>query len=262
MREISTLDELKQIELEIMKKVHAFCEEHDIHYYLAYGTLIGAIRHHGFIPWDDDIDIWMKREDYDKFCSLFPAFAPSLGLELINHTTPHYYARAFSKVINTATVMKEHGFKGDPFGVFIDIWPLDAAPRGIGAKWTLLRSKLYASLLIHQVSTEPVNSPKRLVAKLLAPLFGSAKHKVKRLDKLARKHKITEGDLLMCYSTFAKQFSQESFSSAVLADFEDAQFYIPAGYDAVLRTIYGDYMQLPPEDARVPHHISDIYWID
>ena len=87
MKEINTLEELKSIELDIMKKIHDFCERKGLTYYLAYGTMIGAIRHNGFIPWDDDIDIFMPREDYERFLKLFVEEQNALKLAIVNHTT-------------------------------------------------------------------------------------------------------------------------------------------------------------------------------
>ena len=128
MKEISSIDELKVIELDIMKKIHRFCVDNNIIYYLCYGTLIGAIRHKGFIPWDDDIDILMPRPDYERFLKLFPRVQKQLGLEVVNHKTKTYFGRPMSKVIDKRTDLFEPEFKGDDhIGVFVDVWPLDGA---------------------------------------------------------------------------------------------------------------------------------------
>ena len=132
MREIKSLDEIKSIELSILKRVHSICEQNGIKYYLCGGTLLGAVRHKGFIPWDDDIDIYMKRRDYTKFVNLLKENAEIYaeeGLELVNATTPRYYGRIISKVIDNTTVLQENDYKtDDPIGIFIDIWPLDGTP--------------------------------------------------------------------------------------------------------------------------------------
>ena len=96
MREIVNLSELKSIELDIMKKIHKFCEEYNINYTLSYGTLLGAVRHDGFIPWDDDIDIFMPQPDYEKFCRIFPLHQEKLQLELVNSKTSKYFGRNMS----------------------------------------------------------------------------------------------------------------------------------------------------------------------
>ena len=136
MKEITSLDELKKIELEIMKKIHEFCVENKITYYLAYGTLIGAIRHKGFIPWDDDIDILMKREDYNRFLELFPEWCKDKNLSIANPWTKPYYGRPMTKVYDNRTFLTEPDFRSDdPYGVFVDIWILDGFPSDGEVKW-------------------------------------------------------------------------------------------------------------------------------
>lgn len=113
MKVIESLDELKKIELDIMIKVHQFCEENGIKYYMIAGTLIGAIRHKGFIPWDDDIDIAMPREDYEKFLKIFPEYGKKNNLLAVNNRTKPYYGRPMTKVIDTRTSLTEPEYRSD-----------------------------------------------------------------------------------------------------------------------------------------------------
>ena len=132
MKIIDNLDELKKIELDIMIKIHQFCEKNNIKYYMIAGTLIGAIRHKGFIPWDDDIDIAMSREEYEKFLREFPAYGEKNNLLAVNNRTNPYYGRPMTKVIDTRTCLMEPEYRSDdPIGVFVDIWVMDGVPTGV-----------------------------------------------------------------------------------------------------------------------------------
>ena len=127
---IDNLDELKRIELNIMEKVHEFCEENNIRYVLALGTLLGAVRHNGFIPWDDDIDLYIPRDEYERFIATFPEWGRKNHLEICGlHTKANLYPRDMIKVYDTRTVLKEENYKNQcHLGVFVDLWPLDKVP--------------------------------------------------------------------------------------------------------------------------------------
>ncbi|MBQ8445584.1 MAG: LicD family protein, partial [Opitutales bacterium] len=134
MREI-THEELKQIQLGILDKVHEFCEKNGITYFLSSGTLIGAVRHKGYIPWDDDLDLYMPRADYDKFIKLFSANSPE-NTKLLSLETDKKYQYPFAKVIDDRTEMVETAV-GESFkiGVYIDVFPVDSVPDNFVASW-------------------------------------------------------------------------------------------------------------------------------
>ena len=117
------LEELRVIQLELLQQIADFCEKNNIKYFLAYGTLIGAIRHKGYIPWDDDIDIVMPRDDYDRFLELYnEAYPFSKVVDMYN--TKHY-GFAFAKVHDVRTIIYETQYAQDSFGVFVDVFPID-----------------------------------------------------------------------------------------------------------------------------------------
>ena len=120
-----SMDEIKSVELEILKYIHNFCIENDIKYFLNYGTLIGAVRHKGFIPWDDDIDICMFRKDYEKFIDLF---SKDDGIyKILSLETDDKYYNNFMKVINSKTKIEdERNYKTYDLGIFVDIFPIDS----------------------------------------------------------------------------------------------------------------------------------------
>ena len=136
------LEELKKIQFDILKKVAAFCEKNKIKYYLGYGTLLGAVRHKGYIPWDDDIDIIMPRPDYLRFIEIFNKSTPSPELKVLSHYIDKNHPYPFIKLINTKTKQVSHSSIKYDMGVCIDIFPLDGLPKSIH-KSNFLYAKVY-----------------------------------------------------------------------------------------------------------------------
>ena len=265
MRKITSIDEMKLIQLDIMDNIHAFCEEKNITYFLSHGSLLGAVRHQGFIPWDDDIDIFMKREDYENFCKEFPLNQNMYNLVLTNSDTSVYYGRAMSKVFDNRTILKEPHYIGDDnIGVNIDIWPLDGVPletkkrKRHFKKLVLLQKLLYGRI----IRTSACNGLKlKIIHFFLFPL--SSKKIVRKIINLQIKYPCNCSYLVSCYvDPYKKTFRKDWFSERVLVSFEDRKYYIPVNYDEILTELYGDYMQLPPADKQQPHHIVNVYWKD
>lgn len=260
MKEIQSLDELKEIELGIMKKVHRICEENKITYYLCFGTLLGAVRHKGFIPWDDDIDIYMKRRDYQRFIKLFQDNTSKYaedGIELVNYSTPKYYGRIISKVIDTNTILRETEYKtDDDIGVFVDIWPLDGTPnnrlyRKIYIAYARFLKKLLLAASMNNSREYPVI--KRVLIK--AASYFDPKEILFQLDKTAKKYAPENSDYLASYNDLTNVYNVNDFRRRILMPFEDTEFWAPANYDSLLRADFDDYMKLPPESERKPHHV-------
>lgn len=263
MREIKELQELKNIELEIMKQVHNFCKDNNIRYYLSHGTLIGAIRHHGFIPWDDDIDIFMPRPDYKKFCLLFPMFAKKNDLELVNHETSLFFGRPMSKVIDKRTILIEAEYKDDnPIGVFIDVWPLDGAPSN-SIIYLLQHTKCLVLMKLFYGNISKINRSFSIRKKVLC-LFGRLFPRqwlLKMIIKYSQKYNYDKENKVACFvDPYQAVMEKQWFGSGKLMQFEDMEFYVPTNYDKVLNNLYGNYMELPPKDKQIPHHISNVYW--
>lgn len=260
MRKIEDLEELKSIELSIMKKIHTFCTERDISYYLAYGTLIGAIRHSGFIPWDDDIDIQMFREDYERFIVEFTKVQEQYGCQIVNSKTKPYFGRNMSKVIDTNTVVIEKKYnKDDNIGVFVDIWPLDGTPNNkLHRKIIICLAKLISKMqLAASTDYKQEETKKRKLAVIICNLF-SSKRLLFVLDKISKKYKIADSEMLFVYCGKENEIAKRNYSKPILHDFEDVQLYIPSGYNEILTTYYGDYMK-PPKDKKT-NHIMNAYF--
>ena len=257
MRKITNLDEMREIELGIMKDVHAFCVKHHIRYYLSHGTLIGAIRHNGFIPWDDDIDIFMPRNDYSRFCKLFTDSENEFHLKLVNHRTKPYFGRAMSKVIDTRTVLTETDFRGDdPIGVFVDIWPLDGVPNSTILRYLYFKICKFINGLIYTKIGLNANKIKKIMLVII-----SSRILVSVLDKIIQVCDYEKCKEITCMvDPYNAIMDKEIFSKSKLHKFEDSYFYVPENYHKLLSLLYGDYMKLPPKEKRIPHHIVNTFW--
>ena len=262
MREITSLDEMKLIQLDIMDKIHQFCEENYISYCLSHGSLIGAVRHKGFIPWDDDIDIFMKRDDYERFCKEFPLKQTQYGLEIVNSNTSTYYGRAMSKVFDIRTTLIEPNYIGDDnIGVNIDIWPLDGVPEESKRERHIRKIEFRQKLLYGRiVKVSACNGlPKKILHFLLLPL--SSKYLVQQIIKLQKEYPYNSSEFVSCYvDPYKRVFRRDWFSERELVPFEDRKYYIPGNANDVLTTLYGDYMKLPPLEQQQPHHVVNVYW--
>ena len=260
MKEIG-LDELKSIELGILQDVADFCDECEITYFLAYGTLIGAIRHKGFIPWDDDIDIAMPRPDYDKFIRLFNERESKFKVVAMENNKK--YGLSFAKVHDTRTALYETQYKQDVYGVYIDVFPID----GVKDKKQIFQLRKI-NLMLH---TKKANFTQRKFSKKIINFFGkilllpfSIHCIVKVIDIMARKYPFGStpmaGSICDTVAGERAMIDTSVFEGFLMQEFEGRKYKIPIGYDKWLRRIYGDYMQLPPIEKRVTHHVFKAWW--
>ena len=257
-----TPDELKSIQLDLLQKTADYCEANGIRYFLCGGTLLGAIRHKGYIPWDDDIDIAMPRPDYERFCKTFNQ--PDSVYKVKSLLTHPDYACAFAKVYDDRTMLKELHYKGVHFGVYIDVLPVD------GVKDSAQIKKI---MFLHKVlNTKRANYYKRTLSKMIINTLGkilllpfSARQIATWMDNEARRYafgSLPSAGLIANPLGVGEQVDKHVFDSDVYMVFEGRQYRAPVGYDAYLRSIYGDYMQLPPVEHRVTHHTFDAWWKD
>lgn len=259
-----TEDEIKQESYAILKVVHAFCVENNIRYYMDYGTLLGAVRHKGFIPWDDDIDICMPRSDYEKFIRMF---------NVENYYVKSYhnedkFVLSYAKVSSTRTVGFYKDYKLD-FGLSIDIFPIDGIPESNKDSDKLYKkiSKLFFLwfLRIKEYEIiEKITSKKDFVKKMIVKII-SSKSIAKKLNKIASSNDFEKSKYAGCVvAPFFKKLEiaeQKSYASGILMDFEDSKFYAPIGYHDVLVSEFGeDYMTPPPEDQRGSAHSTEFYY--
>jgi len=256
-----SLEELRACEVGCLKAVHSFCEEHGLKYYLAFGTLIGAVRHKGFIPWDDDIDILMPRRDYNYLVQNFRAE----NYRLISiENEPEFYL-TYAKVIDTRTKMREKGRKL-PIGAFVDIFPLENLPNGRIRRYlfgNLVRHRRIAYALARKKLTE--KTPNRAKVRFYQLLYrGRDTFALNLRWKYTQKYLDQENT--QYYSLMHRHYpavpvlDAQWFAEQVPMEFEGEMFYAPSGYDAFLRYCYGDYLQLPQAEKQKSHHRFTCRW--
>ncbi len=267
MQEISS-EQQKQIMLDILIFVDKFCKENGIKYFLAGGTLIGAVRHKGFIPWDDDIDIALLREDYNKLLNTFNSISNG-KYRLISRKTDKKYYLPYAKIIDTSTVLCENVHGVTEIGVNIDVFPFDYISDETAKNYNSIVSK--TSLLEKIIAVKSIKlSKQRPFLKNAAtvllrgicpvPFWYSAVLKEKRMQKYAVSNPAKY--VANFYGAWgAKEISETKNVLEVMpAEFEGHTFNIPTGYDAWLTNIYGDYMTPPPKEKQISHHDYTVYF--
>lgn len=267
---ITDIGEIKALELDILKKFDAFCTQHGLKYVLTGGSLLGAVRHKGIIPWDDDIDIGMFRPDYDKLLSLadqMPEDCRLFSYELSKDT-----ARLYGRVCNTEYVSVDRYYEEDLSSYFgIDVFPLEAVPSDPQeyAKFSK-KIRLLRRMFIFANSV-PFRGSSFLRAYILKPLPILFCHLIgrDRIFKMFRKEiqrrdyeKATHIALVTGQYTENERYPKEKYYRIIRLPFEDMMLPAPESYDEYLRLLYGDYMKLPPKEKRHPHHTFDLYKID
>lgn len=271
MKELS-LKETQHISYEILKQVTAICEKINIRYCLIYGTLIGAIRHKGFIPWDDDLDIMMPRPDYERFLKYFKEHKSEYSfLELFNKDENKDYPYMISRISDSRYEIKMDNEKSYGMGVFIDIYPFDGLgnSKSEALKYGLKGDRL--SSLCYQASRSyfSMETTTSLFRKLIKyPVYKISKWIGKdffqeKLSKLENIKNFDSSEYAGCVVWLSGGerdiFKRKWFDETILWPFEDSFFRIPKNYDQVLKHTYGDYMKIPPKDEQIGHHYYKVY---
>lgn len=256
-------DELKKIQLDILAVVADFCDKNGISYWIDCGTLLGAIRHRGYIPWDDDIDVGMLRPDYDRFMQLFNSENERYKFFSIENNENFYYAHG--KVLDTTTVLYEPDIRGNKLSINIDIFVYDNAPNDDKKVEAMYNKRDFFRALHVQRNSNytPRGSFFRrscvyILRYVLKPF--PKNYFIKRLLSNSKKHVHDETARVGNFTSYSRMVCDKSvFKSFITAEFEGRYYKIPIGYDAWLRAFYNDYMVLPPEDKRVSHHQFEAY---
>ena len=263
-----SLDEIKTFQLEMLNKIAGYCDSNNLTYFLAFGTLLGAVRHKGYIPWDDDIDIVMPRRDYTMFLEHFNGQIPNL-LVVAPEMDPDYYA-PYANVYDDRTLLVEeivsHGKL--EIGVKIDVFPLDFVPTDkklYSELWKRSKSDLH-KLFVKTKKLSFCHGLERvkLAIKKIQYLFYSVKGIQKRhLRLLNDKRYKSNGpmvDTVALTLGHETALPQDYYFPLRKLSFEGYEFNVPNNYDKVLQTLYGDYMKFPPESERIAKHSFKAYW--
>lgn len=275
------MNELQQNEFEILKYFKDFSEENNIEYTLYSGTLLGAIRHGGFIPWDDDIDVGLLRSDFDKFERRFiDSDYASDGYIYQSRRIYPYNIQPFSKIRNKKMNIKERmpeTQKGN-YGPWIDVFPFDNIPNDPQKRLEQYEKVTYYNNILKKImffQVIPENKGvKRKVKKVLQkindkiyPLYFFVPYLYKKRDEYMTMYNDMDtthvADLSYLYYENFEDYSKQFFKKSDLKDitttkFETEHFNIPKNYDEILNQMYGDYMTMPPESERKKHKIEEI----
>lgn len=260
MKRITDIKELRNIQIDILCEIHKFCMEHGITYFLSSGTLLGAVRHKGYIPWDDDLDLYMPRESYERFLQLYQdegryrIFAP-------DRTNDYYYT--FAKLVDTSTLLVEQETRGFKIGVYVDIFPLDY----ISDDPTVQKQVFDKKKLLYKIRRCKISKSNPLKSTLGYCFYKMLPVSVKRLEKMIYSLIATSKPTsTVCNLTEAGPltikgcFPAADVAKSIEIEFEGRKFMTMAGYDDYLTHTYGDYMTLPPIEQRVTHKF-EAYWL-
>ena len=266
---LETMSELREANMDILRKFDGFCNSHGIRYFISFGTLLGAVRHQDFIPWDDDLDITMLREDYERLAAI-PAEEYPAGCSLVEpgHDGMFCGFTPMFKDDNYSGKMIKGTDYDDGTGIGrlgIDIFVLDPSYRGL--RHTILTYRqymLYAEARAYRPVPKPLDTKKpKIIAVPLVKIFQAIGRR-KSLDRILSKYwRITlnlKTDGRTLYSPcnlpheFCHEYKAEWFKDTVYLRLGDGEFPAPSGYKELMEVYFGDYMQLPPEEKRVPEH--------
>jgi len=260
---------------EVLKKIAEICDQNGWRYFLAYGSLIGAIRHNGIIPWDDDIDILMPRPDYDKLRKYFNNNAKQLvPLKLFDPEFTKNYPHMISRVSDMRYKVVFNNEKDYGIGAFVDIYPLDGVGNNYSNACQLVnKTKVLASLCFltsrKGFAKDNTISKTKMLLKIPAYVWANFKgnrHYINKLSEFSKVYKYEESKYVACLMWPAGRkngknrdvFKKEVFR-VMKHKFEDKEFNIPEGYDKFLKTMYGNYMVPPDKAGKKTNHNYKVY---
>lgn len=254
------LEIIQNKEFKMLHELNKICRKHNIKYTLAGGTLLGAIRHNGFIPWDDDVDVYMLREDYQKFREVVSTELSDEYFYQSNETDPNYYY-LYDKIRMNDTIFEEASLANYDIhqGVYIDIFPVDytLSNKKIAnaqyKKYKILRNILNSKYI--RLSSR--HGKKKIEAFILKVMFFWIKKRTlyNLAEKIATKY--NDGNFVRCFSSpdgFKEYFPTEYFTKLRYKEFEKGIFLIPENFDKILKDKYGNYLELPPKNRRETRH--------
>lgn len=258
-----SIGESQEVELGLLKQIHSYCERHHLRYNLAFGTLLGAVRHQGFIPWDNDVDIMMPRPDYERMISLASIEPIGDHAYLLHWSNDERYHYPIVRVCDDRTCVIPGYIREQPrrMGVWVDIFPVDGVWEHPLAHIPSLVEMRILKVLQRADNYAPEGSSgmKRVAKSILARLFPNEGNAFQRkIDEVAMRCPYGStrfSDTVTEFVTTFPRITANDFDHPVLLEFEGSRFCCPPNWDEVLSWTYGDYMRLPPESERMTHDI-------
>ena len=258
-----TLRKVQLVQLEIAKEVKRVCDENGIRFFLDSGTLLGAVRHHGFIPWDDDLDLGMLRSEYERFRAIAPEKL-SPAYRFVDWYSDPSYALPFGKVEKRGTIYLEGKANSErTAGIYVDIFPYDFSPDDDQGKKKLTHFvRKHKRIMLMKCAYTPwyddgkINWNKRigyLYYQMLGLLISREKL-IKKYESYVLRFRDTNTMYEQTGTCRDLKFRPEWFRDTVMMQFEDTKFPVMNGWEEWLTTEYGDYMTLPPVDKRENRH--------
>lgn len=259
---IADIKELRNIQLGALNALVDFCKAQGLTYYMTGGTLLGAVRHKGFIPWDDDIDIVMPRPDYEKLLSLSKGIL-SEHYRVMSFERDVNHCRLYYRVVDSRTGYQDQ-FYGKRYesSMGIDVFPIDGVPKEekerdkYFARIKTLRQRFIYSVSAPFKGTSPIRALLKTFVMLPYKLVGSKTY-YKRIQSLVKKFPYEDSDmvaLVIGYYNSKELLYKEQYGTPVMLPFEGNLYAAPEDYKQYLTNLYGDYMKLPPKEQQRPHH--------
>ena len=243
--------------LDLFFEFKRVCEKYDLRYFPCYGFLLGAVRHHGFIPWDDDLDVCMPRNDYESFLKLAHEFHEPYFFQIPETDPGYFYGMAKIRNSNTTAIVRAFQYQGFNHGIWLSIFPMDNWKLDDGEMRFLKIKKHLTDCSTFMRKTNPFLSEKD---KKRVDDLGDKDpwDSYRALNQIASQYRNekTEYQLILCtvYPYLKNVYRSDDFSDVVTFDFENIEIPIPIGYDRVLKSVYGDYYKFPPIEERGDWH--------
>ena len=265
-----SMQEIQSVSFEILKSLRSLCHKLGLRYSLAFGTLIGAVRHKGYIPWDDDVDIVMSRPDFNKLCDYMTSNPQQYPYYKIwNRSKNAKYPYMMSRMIDTRYKLIVKNEEDCGMGIFVDIYVLDGAGNSLEEAQKLLsKTKKFPSSIYSATRKHFRWGRTEGIRRYLKPLFYwytkimGREYFENRLRQIIQKHPYADYDYVACIewdNTTSSVIAKEDLENPIDMEFNGEFFSVMRNYDKYLRLAYGDYMTPPPEKDRIYHHLYRAY---
>ncbi|MBR0299752.1 MAG: LicD family protein [Bacteroidales bacterium] len=256
------IEEIRQIQLRMMDEVDSFCTANNINYSLSGGSLLGAVRHKGFIPWDDDVDLLMPRPDYERFLSLFNKSHEDI--KALNYRVDSNFPRPFTKITDMNTrIVARNGISC--YGVFLDLFPVDGQPdseeetRVYVNRYRSLNKKFYKRAPIYRMTSNPLIMLKTIIRTRFYPPREETYAQIRDLLGSYPFESSNFAGAVTGGSGMGTHIPSSVYHEFIRREFEGRTYSTVKDADTYLKRMYGDYMKLPPLSEQRTHHFGKVY---